>query len=95
MNKLKISNKRIKNELKIFLNEIGLVDDAYICGGAIRGFFDKSKIADIDLFFLNESSRNKQYLALENAGATLIFQCKENKLSSFVYENIKIQLISP
>lgn len=92
---IEISN--IKNErwfrIKPFL-DLGLVSSrAWLAGGALRSLIDGSPIADYDMFFTNEMAMRVTEEKLFELGAKRVFRHKHNKLITYRYGDLKIQLI--
>jgi hypothetical protein len=75
---------------------LNLLDDqTWLGGGALRSALaDDEEVVDYDLFFNNSLAAAKVEVELESLGAETIFKCPEGKLTTMVYNGMKIQLIT-
>ncbi len=74
-----------------------VMPSAYMCGGAVRSFFDKTEVQDYDFFLLRKDdmadiiSKIKKDTTLHKE---ILFECKKQELFSFLdYTGKKIQII--
>jgi len=76
--------------------QLNLLDDhTWLGGGALRSALaDDEDVIDYDLFFNNSIAAKKVEVELESLGAETIFKCPEGKLTTMVYNDMKIQLIT-
>jgi hypothetical protein len=72
-----------------------LNEHTWLGGGALRSALaDDEEVVDYDLFFNNSLGAAKVEVELESLGAETIFKCPEGKLTTMVYNGMKIQLIT-
>lgn len=79
--------------LNAFLNLNLLNPHVWLAGGAVRSIIDGTKIADYDLFF---SSNTAMYITddrLKKLGAKCVYRAKDEKLVTYRFGDLKIQLI--
>jgi hypothetical protein len=71
--------------------------NAVLSGGAIRSYFDKTKIEDFDFFFKTQQELIDVIASIDEQKWVfdVIYRCPRNRLFSLVLGNIKIQLIYP
>lgn len=86
---------RVTSGIPTFLRNLLVTNAVWIAGGALRSSFDKTPVADFDLFFRSSRYVDRVEAALKAFGAKQVFKCPEGKLQSFVIGSAKIQLITP
>lgn len=86
---------RLTSGLPSFIRKLLQANRVWVAGGALRSSFDKTPVADFDLFFSSPQYASQTEEALKLFGAKQVFKCPEGKLQTFELGSAKIQLITP
>ncbi len=81
------------------LEQLGVRDllrehNSVVAGGFWRTIFDKSKIADIDIFCVTKPSAMEVIKGLESKGFKITFTCPQGELHTMRDDHYEIQVIS-
>jgi len=86
---------RVTSGLPSFIRELLKPNAVWVAGGALRSSFDKTPVADFDLFFESATHAMFAEAQLYDMGARAVFTCPAGKLRTFELGSAKIQLITP
>ncbi len=90
-----LNPKEIYNTLPPYIFAIlANFQGSMLAGGALRSMIDQTPVCDYDFYFNSPDVADKVRSFLTDAGAIKIFQCPENKLTTFKLNGMKIQLIT-